>query len=60
MKKDEAVRYFGSATELARRLGISKAAVSQWGEDVPTPRDYQIEVITKGVIKARQEDSKPS
>ena len=52
MKTNYAVEYFGSKVALARALGIHKAAVSQWGENVPKGRAYQIEVLTGGALKA--------
>lgn len=45
MTKREAVRLFGSAYRLSQVLGISRQAVSQWPDDVPTLRVYQIKVI---------------
>ena len=52
MKKADAINYFGSAAELARKLNISEAAVSQWGDTIPQGRAYQIEVLTGGALKA--------
>ncbi|WP_447830433.1 Cro/CI family transcriptional regulator [Aeromonas salmonicida] len=52
MKKIDAINYFGSAAELAKRLNISEAAISQWGETIPQGRAYQIEVLTVGKLKA--------
>lgn len=52
MKKADAINYFGSAAELARKLNISEAAVSQWGNTIPQGRAYQIEVVTGGELKA--------
>lgn len=52
MKTDHAVKYFGSKVAIARALGIHKGAVSQWGENVPQGRAYQIEVLTGGKLKA--------
>ena len=52
MKKADAINYFGSAAELARKLNISEAAVSQWGDTIPQGRAYQIEVVTGGALKA--------
>lgn len=52
MKKADAINYFGSAAELARKLNISEAAVSQWGDTTPQGRAYQIEVLTGGALKA--------
>ncbi len=56
MKKEEAIRYLGSAAELARILKISEAAVSQWGEIIPQGRAYQIESLTGGELKVNQAD----
>ena len=52
MRKEDAIRHFGSATKLARALGISKQAISKWGNHVPEGRDYQIEVLNGGALKA--------
>ncbi|MBL0679202.1 Cro/CI family transcriptional regulator [Aeromonas dhakensis] len=52
MKKTDAINYFGSAAELAKKLNISEAAISQWGQNVPQGRAYQIEVLTSGKLKA--------
>lgn len=52
MRKDEAIALFGSASSLARSLGITRQAVSRWGEMVPPLRVYQIREIVaarKGV-----------
>lgn len=34
---------FGSATNVGKALGITRMAVSGWGEDIPELRAYQIE-----------------
>lgn len=52
VKKADVINYFGSAAELARKLNISEAAVSQWGDTIPQGRAYQIEVLTGGALKA--------
>lgn len=52
MKTKAAIRYFGSQAELARALGIKRASVCGWGETVPLARQYQIERLTKGKLKA--------
>lgn len=51
MKKQDAIKHFGSQSELARALGINKQAVHQWPDDIPIGRAYQIEVITNGKLK---------
>jgi DNA-binding transcriptional regulator YdaS (Cro superfamily) len=50
MKKKVAINYFGSSTKLANALGLHKSSISQWGEDVPELRAFQIELLTKGQL----------
>ncbi|MGI2146784.1 Cro/CI family transcriptional regulator [Shewanella frigidimarina] len=52
MKKKIAVDHFKGKSNLAKALGISPASVSQWPDDVPELRAYQIERLTEGVLKA--------
>ncbi|EKC5520945.1 Cro/Cl family transcriptional regulator [Vibrio parahaemolyticus] len=52
MKKEEAITFFGNKKKLATALGISQAAISQWGESVPPLRAYQLELLTRGKLKA--------
>lgn len=52
MHKDDVIRYFGSVSKSAKALGISKQAVSKWPETVPPVRQYHIELITGGALKA--------
>jgi len=56
MKKSEAVAHYKSMAALARALGITTAAVAQWDE-IPGPRQYQIEVLTDGALKAERPPS---
>lgn len=52
MKTADVVGYFGTQEQVAAALGISQAAVSQWGDNVPLRRAYEIEQITRGKLKA--------
>jgi DNA-binding transcriptional regulator YdaS (Cro superfamily) len=52
MKTITAVRYFGSKAALARVLGISRQAVTDWGEDVPELRAFQLAEMSGGELKA--------
>ncbi|TJZ75605.1 Cro/Cl family transcriptional regulator [Chitiniphilus eburneus] len=47
MKVKDALRAFGSKAEIARVLGISRAAVAQWPMDgsVPLLRAYQLQDV---------------
>lgn len=50
MKKTDAVEHFGNQTKLAKALAISPSSVSQWGDDVPELRAFQIERLTDGKL----------
>lgn len=52
MTRTEAIKHFKGIPALARALGISYEAVRQWGEEVPDLRQYQLECITNGALKA--------
>lgn len=58
MKTQEAADFFGGKKKLADALGVSASAVTQWGESIPVIRQYQIQVLTKGKLKAKAD--KPS
>lgn len=45
MKTQDAITKAGSTTALAELLGITPSAVSQWGEDVPQSREWQLRVL---------------
>lgn len=51
MTKSQAIQHFGSISALAKALGVTYEAVRQW-KDVPELRQYQIERITGGALKA--------
>lgn len=56
MKKTDVIDHFKSVGAVADALGIRGSAVSQWGEDVPRLRAYELERITKGALKVDSED----
>jgi len=35
MLKQKAIKIYGTPSALARALGVTKSAVSQWGETIP-------------------------
>lgn len=45
METKKAIEKAGSTTALAGILGISVAAVSQWGEAIPEQREWQLRVL---------------
>jgi hypothetical protein len=45
MKTDQAISKAGNAAALAKLLEITPSAISQWGEDVPQNRVWQLKVL---------------
>jgi len=51
MKKSDVISYFGTITEAAKALGLTKSAISQWPAEIPKLRAFEIERLTKGKLK---------
>lgn len=45
MKTQQAIDHAGSAKALADLLGITPSAISQWGDDMPEGRMWQLRVL---------------
>lgn len=54
MKTSEAVARFGSVRSLAQALGLTEQAVYLWGEYPPQLRQYELEELTGGELKAER------
>lgn len=54
MRKSDVIDYFGSITAVAEALEITTQYVSMWPEVVPRSRQWQIEVLTGGKLKAQR------
>jgi len=52
MNKKDVIKHFGGANKVAQALGILNSAVSQWGDEIPMRRAFEIERITNGKLKA--------
>jgi DNA-binding transcriptional regulator YdaS (Cro superfamily) len=52
MTTEEAIKHFNNAATLARALGISKSAVSQWGLFPPRAQQLEIQELTGGLLRA--------
>lgn len=48
MTTKQAIDLAGSASALARLLGVTPSAVSQWGDNVPQMRLWQLKVLKPG------------
>jgi hypothetical protein len=55
LKTEEAVRWYGGVKRLADALGVWPQVVYKWGDRPPMARQYEIEVKTKGELKADDE-----
>jgi len=44
LTKRKALELFGTVTNLAKVLGITKSAVSQWEMDGPIPREHDLAI----------------
>jgi hypothetical protein len=51
MLKKDVIDHFENASNVARALGISPAAVWKWGDVVPWFSAAEIELITDGVLR---------
>lgn len=57
MTLHQAIEFFGSKKEIAKALKINRSAVTNWGLEIPTARQYQIQILTKGKLKALSESN---
>lgn len=51
MKKADAILYFGTRAAIAKELGISRAAVSRWGELIPPAPAALLEKLSNGALR---------
>ena len=42
MKSEDVFKVFGNKSKVARALGLTRAAASWWGDEVPLLRQYQL------------------
>lgn len=54
MTLEDVKKYLGVTTnaDVARKLGVSKVAVGNWEDDIPTERQAIIQIQTNGELKA--------
>lgn len=45
MKTQQAIELAGNAASLAKLLGITPSAITQWGENVPEKRVWQMRLL---------------
>lgn len=56
MSPQEAIEYFGTQNALAAALGVTQPTISGWKTtgQIPVPRQFQLEVVTEGKLKAER------
>ncbi|WNO60863.1 Cro/CI family transcriptional regulator [Rheinheimera sp. MMS21-TC3] len=54
MKKADVISHFGGVIKTAKALGITSQSISQWPDQIPELRAYQIQHLTGGALKAKQ------
>lgn len=52
MTTKEAIDHYGSIKALAEALGIWPHVIYRWKDEPPKARQYELEVKTKGALKA--------
>ena len=52
MTYDEVLRFYGNQTKIGAALGLKQSAVSAWHGVVPPHYQFQIEIITNGLLRA--------
>lgn len=52
MRTDDVVKFFGSKAAVARAIGVTKGAVTNWGEIVPESSIWRVEHASKGKLRA--------
>lgn len=55
MTTKDAIRYYGTVKALADALGIWPHVIYRWGAHPPQARQYELEVKTRGELKAETE-----
>lgn len=58
MKKQDVVEFFGGPTATGRALGLTHAAVCNWGDEVPATRQRHVELVMQMEIKRREKEAR--
>jgi DNA-binding transcriptional regulator YdaS (Cro superfamily) len=51
MLKKDVVQHFGSQRAIAKALGLSESAISQWRDVIPEKDAFKIEKMTSGALR---------
>lgn len=59
MKTQEVINALGSNAEVARLLGITHSAVSQWGDEVPLLQQYRLHAARPDLFPVPEKFERP-
>lgn len=51
MKKQDVLEYFKTPTAVAKTLGVTVGAISQWDDIIPEKSAFRLNKITNGALK---------
>lgn len=51
MFKTDVLSHFKTGVAVARAVGVTKSAVSQWGDVIPEAMAYRVQAATRGKLK---------
>jgi len=57
MTKDEAIKFWGGPTRLAKALGITRDAVHKWKKYPPIDKQFQIMVLSGGRLAVTNDNT---
>lgn len=60
MKTKRAIELAGNASRLAELLDITPGAISQWGEDVPKGRVWQLRALKPEWFQSQEDSAAPA
>lgn len=52
MTLKDVLQHFGTQQKAADFFGLRQSSICKWRAGIPVPRQYQIEVLTGGKLKA--------
>lgn len=52
MTKQDVIQHYGSVAAAAEAMGIRRQAVNAWGEEPPHGRQCELQILTRGKLKA--------
>ena len=52
MTFDQFIKHFGTQQKAANALGLKQPSINAWRKGIPYPRQFQIQVITGGILQA--------